>query len=65
MTTWPCGAPRSTDNVFTGVGLPEREKARPINCKRGVAIDLTPRRSGIVITPPDSGTTKRILRGSL
>lgn len=64
-TTWPCGTKRSTDNAFTGVGLPEREDSRPINCKRGRAIDLTPRRSGIVITPPGYAPAKRILRGSL
>jgi hypothetical protein len=37
----------------------------PKHPKRGQAIDLTPRRSDIVITPPGYTATKRILRGSL
>lgn len=52
-------------NAFTGHVVDPRpavvERApRPV--KRGKAIDLTPRRSGISITPPGYATAKRVLR---
>lgn len=40
MSLWPCGTKKSMDNVFTGVGLPERKASRPVNCKRGPSIDV-------------------------
>ncbi|KQP36117.1 hypothetical protein [Pseudorhodoferax sp. Leaf274] len=52
-------------NAFTGHIFDPRpyvaDKA-PKNPQRGKAIDLNPRRSGIVITPPGYASSKRILR---
>lgn len=53
-------------NAFTGHIFdprPQVPNKAPKNPKRGKAIDLTPRPSGVVITPPGYTTSKRILRG--
>lgn len=64
--TWPCGTPRSNDNAFTGAGLPERKKARPINCKRGKPLDLTSIAHQSIAAPSDPVAKRaKLLRGSM
>lgn len=64
--TWPCGTPRIMNNAFTGVGLPEREQTRPLNCKRGPSIDVCPRPLNSIAEKSDPVVKRaKLLRGAM